>query len=462
MSKIYVIARREFWAAVASKAFIISIVLMPIMMLGSLAFQLLVEYVKPSEVRTLAIIDRTPGEATKSLETMEALVEMSKPEETEASKKKRQITIKFVRVAPSASDAESVLKQRVEVADRVRKKEFSGFFDISADALKMPAKDAPAKEDVVYYTDRNLDREVQGSAFMWVLMAVNIQKAAFLNPTLFLKGRTSYQPKELAALILEAGKSTGRSLPIKDLPHLDTKTNTLVDGKEAKIVENIIVPLILIMLMFMVIMAGAAPLLQAVIEEKMQRIAEVLLGSARPFEILMGKLLGMTAVGLLLSAVYLSGGSFIAMRFDAARFLRPDLLIWFILFQSLALLMFGSIFLGVGSAVSDLKQSQSLMSPLMIVLVLPLMVIMTVIEDPSSTISRTLSFIPTATPMIMLARVALQADLPLWEPLLGMLIMLVTTVAVVFLAGRVFRIGYLSQGQMPKMGELVRWMVRGE
>lgn len=462
MSKIFVIARREFWASVASKAFIISIVLMPVMMLGSIGVQLLIDMVKPDETRTLGIIDRTPGETTKATETMAVLTELNKPTETDPAKKKRQVTLKFVRIAPSSNDPEAILKQRVEVADRVRSKELSGFFDIHPDALKAPVKDGPAREDLVYYTDRTLDRDVQGTASTWVFMTVNIQKAAVMNPALLLKGRTSYQPQELAAIIQEASKSTGRALAMKDLPHIDVKTQQLVDGKEAKIAENIIVPVILMMLMFIVIMAGAAPLLQAVIEEKMQRIAEVLLGSARPFEILMGKLLGMSAVGILLALVYLGGGAFIAFRFDAARFLRPDLLVWFLIFECLALLMYGSIFLGVGSAVTDLKQSQSLMSPLMIIIMLPLMVIMTVVEDPSSTISRTLSFIPTATPMIMLARIALQADLPLWEPLLGVFLMLVTTLAVVFLAGRIFRIGYLAQGQMPKMGELVRWMVKGE
>mgnify|MGYP000731102569 CR=1 FL=1 len=112
-----------------------------------------------------------------------------------------------------------------------------------------------------------------------------------------------YTPEELAALIRETSKAGARGLAMKDLPHMDATSGQLVDGEEAKIAENLIVPLVLVMLMFMVIMIGASPLLQAVIEEKMQRIAEVLLGSARPFEILMGKLLGMTAVGVLLALV---------------------------------------------------------------------------------------------------------------------------------------------------------------
>lgn len=462
MSKIWIIARREFLTAVLSWAFLLSIIMMPIMMLGSLGFQLLIEYVKPNEERTIAIIDRTPGEGTKVVPTMAMLVEKSKPPVEENGKSQRQVTLKFVSIPPSASDPESILKQRVEVADRVRAKEFSGFFDIHPEALKIAPKDAPPREDVVYYTDRTLDRDVQGTALTWVFMVVNFQKAAFANPSLLLQGRTSYKPEEMAVLILEAGKSAGRALPIKDLPHLDTKTNQLVDGKPSKILENLLGPMVLILLMLAVLMAGSLPLLQAVIEEKMQRIAEVLLGSARPFEILMGKLLGMSAVGILLSLVYLGGGAFFAIRFDAARFVRPDLLAWFLVFESLGLLMFGAIFLGVGSAVTDLKQSQSMVSPLMLLLMLPIIVIQTVIEDPSSTISRTLSFIPTATPMFMLARIALQADLPLWEPLLGVALMVLTTVVVVFIAARVFRIGYLAQGQMPKMGELTRWVLKGE
>jgi ABC-2 type transport system permease protein len=466
VEKIMVIARREFRAAVGSKAFLISIILMPVMMLGSIGVQLALDKFRPDEERTLGVIDRTPGQAARIAETLNLLSAESAPVQTDPlsgkAEKNRTVRIKFVAITPSAPDAESILKQRVETADRVRKRELSGFFDIHPESLTTPAKDAPARDDVTYYTDRAFDRDVLTMASGKVLAAVYLQRAAKINPLLLVKGRTSYTPEELAALIRETSKAGARGLAMKDLPHMDATSGQLVDGEEAKIAENLIVPLVLVMLMFMVIMIGASPLLQAVIEEKMQRIAEVLLGSARPFEILMGKLLGMTAVGVLLALVYLLGGAFIASRFDAGRFLRADLVIWFVVFETMALLMFGSVFLAVGSAVSDIKQAQTLLTPVTLVMTIPLFVLMRVIEDPSSGLARWLSLFPTATPMMMLARIALQPDLPLWEPLLGVFLMLITTLFVVLVASRIFRIGYLAQGQAPKLKDLAGWIIRGE
>ncbi|MCY2946029.1 MAG: ABC transporter permease [Planctomycetota bacterium] len=470
MEKILVIARREFRAAVVSKAFLISIILMPVMMLGSLGVQIALERFRPDEERLLGVIDRTPGKGLGVVETLNLLSEVNSPNKMdpfgeqggEQGDKKQKVRIKFVAIEPTGSDDLSILKQRVLVGDKVRNRELSGFFDIHAEALSTPPKDAPPREDVTYYTDRAFDRDVLTMASGKVLSAVYLQRAARMNPLLLIKGRNSYTPEELSTLIRETSKAGSRGLSMKDLPHFDPATGQPLDGQETKIAENLIVPLVLVLLMFMVIMMGASPLLQAVIEEKMQRIAEVLLGSAQPFDILMGKLLGMTTVGVLLALVYLLGGAFIASRFDAGRFLRADLVIWFIVFETMALLMFGAVFLAVGSAVSDIKQAQTLLTPVTLIITIPLFVLMRVIEDPGSGLARWMSLFPTATPMMMLARIALQPDLPLWEPLLGVFLMLITTLVVVLLASRIFRIGYLSQGQAPKLRDLIGWMIKGE
>ena len=112
--------------------------------------------------------------------------------------------------------------------------------------------------------------------------------------------------------------------------------------------------------MFLVVMVGATPLIQGVIEEKMQRIAEVLLGSVSPFELMAGKLLGMLGVSLTLAAVYLGGCYAALSRFGFTEYLPPDLLAWFLVFQVLAVLMYGSLFIAVGAACTDAKESQAL------------------------------------------------------------------------------------------------------
>src|SRR5207237_4952218 len=101
------------------------------------------------------------------------------------------------------------------------------------------------------------------------------------------------------------------------------------------------VPFGLMILLFMIVLTGASPLMQGVVEEKMQRIAEVLLGSVRPFELMLGKLVGMVGVSLTLAAIYL-GAVFAAAHYVGyTEFLSAELLMWFVVYQALAVLMFG-------------------------------------------------------------------------------------------------------------------------
>src|SRR5262249_9672132 len=108
------------------------------------------------------------------------------------------------------------------------------------------------------------------------------------------------------------------------------------DASEQSQFAPVFVPLAFMMLMFTIVMMTATPLMQGVVEEKMQRIAEVLLGSVQPFELMMGKLIGMTGVSLTIGLVYLGGALWAAHYFGFAEAVPTDLLLWFLLFQLLA------------------------------------------------------------------------------------------------------------------------------
>jgi ABC-2 type transport system permease protein len=205
----------------------------------------------------------------------------------------------------------------------------------------------------------------------------------------------------------------------------------------------------------------AQPMLTSVLEEKQQRIAEVLLGSASPFQIMMGKLVGNVAVALTIVALYVIGTYFVAKHYGYADLLPTRLIGWFIAFQILACMLFGAITIAIGAACTDIKETQSLMAPVMMVLVMPMMVWFPVVQEPTSSFSMWLSFFPLATPMLMMLRMAATPIIPMWQPLVGMLLVTITTIACVFAAGRVFRIGLLIQGKSPKMRELLGWIIRG-
>jgi ABC-2 type transport system permease protein len=247
----------------------------------------------------------------------------------------------------------------------------------------------------------------------------------------------------------------------KGLSQRNKETGQVEDASDQARMAPFFVPFALMMLMFMVVMMGATPLMQGVLEEKMQRIAEVLLGSVPPFSLMLGKLLGMTAVSLTITAVYLGGGLWAAYEFDFAGQIGVGLLVWFLVFQALASLMYGSLFIAIGAACTDMKETQNLLWPVMLLACLPMFVLGNVLQEPNSAVCTALSYFPFATPTLMTARLGVPPGVPWWQPVVGVVIVLATTLACVWAAGRIFRVGLLLQGKGASVREIARWVFRG-
>jgi ABC-2 type transport system permease protein len=451
MHKILVVAIREYNAAVRTKTFLIGLLLMPIMMGGSLAIQVLIQ----DKDRHYAVIDRTGGKAYEALKlAIEAYNKVPDPE----TGKETQTKIFVEKVEPMKDVAE----QRLELSDRVRRGELSGFLDIGAEALKASpprkkgenAPERPESQRVRLQTNQG-GGDVFGQVATAALSGVaQDQRLKALKETLL--------PTDSDKITEETiGKITAQvEVTPKGLSSRDPATGKIVDYKGKERLAEFLVPFALLMLMFMVIFMGATPLMQGVVEEKIQRIAEVLLGSVRPFELMMGKLLGLVGVSLTMSAVYLGGGYWLVHHFGFARFISVELLLWFLVFQALAALMYGSLFVAVGAACSDIRETQNLLLPVMLLAMAPMFVVSKVLTEPNGPVSMWMSFFPFATPMLMIVRLA-GPDLPLWQPLLGIVVVLATTMLCVWIAGRIFRVGILMQGKGANLAQIVRWVVRG-
>ena len=168
--------------------------------------------------------------------------------------------------------------------------------------------------------------------------------------------------------------------------------------------------------MFFVIMTSAPQLLNSVIEEKMSKISEVLLGSITPFELMMGKLLGNAGIAMVLAALYIGGGYAVAAYYGYADVVSPPLVAgaWR-LFLLLAIMLYGSLYMAVGAACNELKDAQSLMMPVMLLSMFPIFVWMAVLKSPSSPLAVGLSLFPPASPFLMLMRMALRPAPPSWQ-----------------------------------------------
>jgi ABC-2 type transport system permease protein len=241
----------------------------------------------------------------------------------------------------------------------------------------------------------------------------------------------------------------------------DPVTGAIREASLQDRIAPVAVPIGFMLLMFMVLMMTATPLMQGVVEEKMQRIAEVLLGSVRPFDLMLGKLLGMTAVSLTITAVYLGGAYWAARQYGFAEYIPGNLLAWFLVFQSLAALMYGSLFIAIGAACTDMKETQNLLWPVMLLAMLPMFLLGSVLQEPNSTVAFGLSFFPFSTPMLMILRQSVPPGVPSWQPILGVVLVMLTTLGCVWAAGRIFRVGILMQGKGAKLDEMMRWLIQG-
>jgi ABC-2 type transport system permease protein len=173
---------------------------------------------------------------------------------------------------------------------------------------------------------------------------------------------------------------------------------------------------------------------------------------------MMGKLLGSAAVSVLLAVIYMGGGIAMARYYGYGDAVRMSDLGWVVVFLSMAVFIFGSIFVTIGAACTDLKDAQGMMTPAMLLLMLPWMTWFSIINAPESTVSVVLSLVPTATPFLMLLRIAIPPGPPMWQVILGVALTALTAVAFVYAAGKIFRTGLLMQGKAATFGEMWKWV----
>jgi len=245
------------------------------------------------------------------------------------------------------------------------------------------------------------------------------------------------------------------------LVSVDSKTGSVVDAKKSSELEGFLVPYVMMLLIFMMILMSAIPLLQAVMEEKSYRIAEVLLGSVTPWQFMLGKVLGGLAVSLTVAAIYIGGISFTLGKMDLPFTIPYDVLPWFFVYLIFAVVMFGTIFASLGSTCNDSKDAQNIQFPAMLPVLIPMFLMMPIIQNPLSNFSMWVSLFPPFTPMLMLVRQASPVTVPMWQPIAGVIGMFVFTIIAIWAGGRIFRSSIIMVGKRPKFGTMMKYIIKG-
>ena len=208
---------------------------------------------------------------------------------------------------------------------------------------------------------------------------------------------------------------------------------------------------------------NSSVLLQGVVEEKSTRMIEVLLSCATPREITSGKLIGVIAVALttlliwalaLFALMAIASHDTVTLVFASLRATASlDTLPFLLIFFLCGLLIYGSLFLAIGSMANSLADAQSLLGPSMLILMLPNLMIAGVMKDPNGTLASTLSWVPIYTPFFMMLRIA--SHPPVWQLWGTLLLALTTTALLIFWTGRVFAKHVLTTERPPTLGKLV-------
>ena len=233
--------------------------------------------------------------------------------------------------------------------------------------------------------------------------------------------------------------------------------------KEGEQVAKMMVPFFFMFMMFMGIFGMGQHMLTSVIEEKNSRVIEVLLSAVSPFELMTGKIVGLagislTVIGLWAAAAIGTTYYGAAHWWDIKIELPMEILLYFIIYFVLGFLMFSSIMAGIGSLCNTIKEAQSLMMPISLIFILPVLAWFNLAQRPDGPLARVLSFLPPVTPMVMILRLASSPEPSFLEVFASIILLAAFVLAVMWMAAKVFRTGILMYGKRPGFWEVLRWL----
>ena len=242
---------------------------------------------------------------------------------------------------------------------------------------------------------------------------------------------------------------------------------------------NYILGIILGMLLYMIIIIYGQMVLTSVVEEKASRVIDVMVTSATPFQLMMGKILGIAAVAVTQIAIWA------ILVISASKFLLPALMpadaaasgdamltailgtigdagylamifTYMLLFIIGGFLLYASLYAASGSAVDSVQDGQQFNSIIMMPIIISIIVMMSVFNDPNSPLAVWSSMIPFTSPIVMMARIPF--GIPTWEIILSLVLLYATFLLTTWLAAKIFRVGIFMHGKRPSWSELWQWV----
>jgi ABC-2 type transport system permease protein len=417
LRKIKTVAATEFRQLIRTKAFLLSLILVPLLSGGLGYLPLYLQRHPDLKLRRVAVFDAS-GVLYQAL--------------AKGASQEGALRIEPVQVRPAGQSPDELRRRHLE---QIRQGEIFAYLEIPAGAVNgIQGAEAAMR----YYSDSPTFAELPG----WLNAALNAEIR-----------RLRYQRL---------------GVDLAQMQRADTQVALQSFGADAAQAaaspsawdeaSKFLVPMGSMVLLFMMVMVAAPEMMSTVIEEKMSRISEVLLSSVSPLELMLGKLLACGAASILMGALYLGLGLGLARHLGYGGLVGWQAIAIFFFFLILAVFLHGSLYMAVGAACSQPKDAQMLLGPLVLVTAIPLLTLGSLMQDPSGRLASGLSFFPLSAPFVMCFRLNTHPLPPLSHVVLSVAITLLATFFSAWAASRIFRIGLLAQGKAPGLAQLLRWV----
>ncbi len=227
---------------------------------------------------------------------------------------------------------------------------------------------------------------------------------------------------------------------------------------------DFLVPIALAMVIYMMIIMYGVAIMNGVLEEKNSKVVEVILSAVRPFELMMGKIVGIASVGLLQYGIWFIVGTSLymanPMNFQSHMEGSPVKvlqLVLLVLYFLLGFVFYSSLYAAIGAACTTQQETQQWQMPVTFGLVIPFVLMMPTLMTPNASWVVALSLFPVTSPITMLLRVG-AVEVPLWQIAASLGLLALGTIVVAWAAAKVYRVGILMTGKRPSIPEILRWV----
>jgi len=486
MNKTWHVAWREFICTVLTRGFIIGILLPPVLMTAAFTLMpILMNQQPPKTAGSIAVIDRS-GAAEEQIRAEFSPEKLAEGRRRRAEKIKEEakkytppgqdgamntsmagmrepeafLTLELLAADANADEAKTKIPRatsRKELAGDARlavvvipKETIAGGYVPPPDPSAAPLAHEPAKSGSEQKPESK-SNEASYAPF-----------ELYTTPTLDPEVKNQIENAAKRAIVSARVASAGMSIAkIRDLtrdPESKAVTVTAEGERKTNDAAAMLIPGAFLFLIWISVFTAGQYLLTTTIEEKSNRVMEVLLSAASPLQLMVGKIIGQMAVGGVIMTLYSGTGVLALAYFALNHLIDPVKLMYLPIFFLIAFCLIACLMAAIGSAVSDIREAQSLMGPVMIVLVIPMMLWFPILRNPNSTFATVLSFVPPVSPFIMVLRLAGSEQVPWWQIPASIALGIVYVIIAAWGAAKIFRIGVLMYGKPPNLRTLIKWI----